>query len=182
MNTDEPDIVRRVLELRRSFDESFAKLHGRAESSAIDLLVLRVGAEEYAVRLREIAGFHVKKKIAGFPSPVPELLGLLATRGTLVPVYDLSALLGYSTSRTKATILLANQAHVAFACDAFECHLQVDPGAIAPAEHGRSNVDFVREFVQANGVSRPILDLASLVSAVRARARKAQALYPDKER
>ena len=60
-----------------------------------DFLAIRVGADPYTFRLSEIAGLHVGVKIVPVPSPAVQLLGMVAIRGMLAPIYDLAALLHY---------------------------------------------------------------------------------------
>jgi chemotaxis signal transduction protein len=179
MTLPEHALLQRVAELRRSFDESFAKSHVLAASASVDLLVLRVERQLYAVRLSQIAGFQVAKKIVALPSPISELRGLIALRGTLIPVYDLGALLGHPSSRTPATLVLAKQAPIAFALDAFDHHLRVERESIA---RSASAVDFVREVVRTDEIARPILDLDAVVSAVKARTVKEHGFLQNKER
>jgi chemotaxis signal transduction protein len=174
MTTDATRIQQRTAELRRAFDESFAREHGVERAATIDLLMLRVDAEVYGVLLSEVAGLHGGKKITGYPSPIPELLGLMALRGTLVPVYDLGALIGGSAKRSPSSVIVARQAPLALAFDALEQHQRVDPQAIAAGKRDGKSGEFIRELVTTSDGVRPILDLASLVSAVQARVRGVQ--------
>jgi chemotaxis signal transduction protein len=174
MTTGAIGIQVRAAELRRAFDESFAGERGVERAAPIDLLMLRVDAQIYGVLLSEIAGLHIGKKITGFPGPIPELLGLVALRGTLVPVYDLSALLGGAPRPTPSSTIVAKQAPLALAFDGLERHLRVDRAAISAAERSGTNGDFIHELVRTEQGVRPILDLGALVSAVKARVQGAQ--------
>jgi chemotaxis signal transduction protein len=181
MTLDDTSISRRMSDLRRAFDESFARAHAVEQSTTVDLVMLRVDGEIYGVYLGEITGFQTGKKITGLPSPIPELLGLLALRGAFVPVYDLGALLGSSAKRKPASTIVAKEALVAFAFDGFERHLRVERQSLARAESSAGKAEFVRELVRTHDGMRPILDLSALVSAVRAKAEIARGLQQDKE-
>jgi chemotaxis signal transduction protein len=174
MTTGAIGIQVRAAELRRAFDESFARERGVERAGAIDLLMLRVDTQVYGVLLSEIAGLYNGKKITGFPSPIEELLGLVALRGTLVPVYDLGALLGGAPKRTPSSTIVAKQAPLALAFDGLERHLRVDRAAISAAERNGTNGGFIHELVRTEEGVRPILDLGALVSAVKARVQGAQ--------
>ncbi len=84
-------------ELRRAFDASFA-LPARGRVADVErLLRLHLGADGYAFRLTDIGGLSAARKVVPIASAIPEVLGLAGVRGNLVPVYSLSALLGYGT-------------------------------------------------------------------------------------
>src|SRR5579864_6585948 len=79
--------------LRSAFDESFARPYaGREDPEPV--IQLRVGSEVFAIRTRDIAGLVKSRKIVHSPSRIPELLGVAALWGSLIPVYDVAALLG----------------------------------------------------------------------------------------
>src|SRR6185295_4421011 len=87
--------LEKLEELKRSFDRSFAEAPRQQVAQVEDLLCVRIAGDRYAVRLSETSGIYVDRKIVGLPSPLPDLLGMAGFRGSVIPVFDLGALLGY---------------------------------------------------------------------------------------
>ncbi|MGA2992403.1 MAG: chemotaxis protein CheW, partial [Candidatus Korobacteraceae bacterium] len=100
------------------------------------------------------------------PSRVPELLGITGVRGTVVPVFSLAALLGFSSNATEPRWLMfcgAKQAPVAFAFDELEGHFEV-PGTdvyVREAERG-----YVNETARDGSRLRAVIGIARLVHQV----------------
>jgi chemotaxis signal transduction protein len=156
--------------LRREFDEAFARVAGRQDAPVEDLLAIRVSGDPYALRLAECAGLFVDRKVTPLPTAVPELLGLAGFRATLVPVYDLRALLGYPRGEAPRWMVSASGgAVVALAFDAFEFHLRVESASLvsddAPAQRHAPRL------AHLPGGARPLLSVPSLLEAIEARAR-----------
>ena len=80
--------------LRSAFDRSFAEPAHFDTTPMADLLAFHAGSQAYALHLSEIAGLFADKKITRLPGRTAALLGIAGFRGAIVPVYDLSALLG----------------------------------------------------------------------------------------
>lgn len=81
--------------LRRSFDEAFAVPPRLREEGLEHLLLIRVAGEALALKTLHVTGLVRIGRILPIPSRIPELLGITGIRGTLVPVFDLAALLGF---------------------------------------------------------------------------------------
>jgi chemotaxis signal transduction protein len=158
-------ISERAGELRREFDRNFASPQLKHEINKIDFLVIRFGATNFAIRLAEIAGLFVDKKITPVPGAAAALLGIAGFRGAIVPVYDLQALLGKSTAQAARWLFVASAAPVAFSFGAFEGQLRVSPNAITPQEASEKHA-FTHDFVHANGVLRPIIQLSSVLETI----------------
>jgi chemotaxis signal transduction protein len=94
------DIERRLAELRRAFDDSFAQPPPPAPGPGdwVEFLLIQAGEQPYALRIGELSGLESDRKIVPLPaapgSTAPWLLGLCAVRGQLAPVFDLAAILG----------------------------------------------------------------------------------------
>lgn len=163
----------RAAELRRAFDRSFAEPPARWSAVLDDLLAIGIGAEPFAVRLRDVSGLFADKTITALPSRVAELVGVAAFRGAVVPVYDLRPLLGYPVTEASRWLLVvaatAASSSVALAFDRFEGHLRVAPDMIA-AEAPREHSGHVREVVRYAGMARPIVDVPSIIDAIARRA------------
>lgn len=157
--------------LRRHFDEAFAAPASSITTPLEDLLAIRVGSNPYALRLSEIAGLYAGIKIVPVPSPVAQLLGIVGIRGTMVPIYDLAALLRYTPEANSRWFVLARAPQpVGFAFETFESHLQVPQasfagGNVENADTGGA-VQHMRGTVRAAGALRPIIHLASMLEMI----------------
>ena len=97
----------RAAELRSAFDGGFAEPIVLDATVKADLLAIRVGAEACALRLNEISGLLVDKKITRVPGGAPALLGIAGFRGAIMPVFNLQSLLGRSTAATPRWLVIA---------------------------------------------------------------------------
>jgi len=168
-------------ELRRAFDHAFAAAASSTSSSAtLDYLAVAVAGDAYAVRTTDVSGLFADRAVVPLPSSPPELLGMAGFRGVLTPVYDLAALLGYPPAGTgpnggpRWLIGAAGPVPLALAFDRLDGYLRVSPEAVsavgaAATEQPAPRVQHVRGIVRAEGVVRPIVDLPSLVAALRQR-------------
>lgn len=149
-------------ELRRTFDAAFAVEAGGTAPRTIDLLAVRVAGASYAVRVSEISALVADKPVTPLPTPVAELLGLANAGGTVVPVYDLGALLGHQpTAGAPRWMVVARGATpVGLAFDQLDGHLRVT---------GTPDV------VTTGGQLRPIVSVPALLSRIAARAEGAAA-------
>ncbi len=162
-------------DLRAAFDSAFAAPYAAQHRATTDYVAIRLGGHVHAVALNEIAGLYSRIAIVPCPSPLPELLGLAGFRGALVPVYDLAALLGHPPVAGRWLALLADRS-VALAFDEFEEHFRVDTAdlAVTPS-NGRHHIHTI---ARSGEHAWPVIDLASLVGALRQRAARA---IPKKE-
>ena len=158
-------------ELARAFDADFARAAAVRTADSEDLLAIRVGGDPYALVRGELAGLFADKAVTPLPGAAPGLLGISGFRGAVVPVYDLrSAIGGIPPAEPPRWLVTAAAAPVALAFDRFEAFLRVPRDAIA--SHAGTAAGHVRRAMRHAGELRPILDLASIVEAIRARARR----------
>jgi len=159
------DAVSRATVLRREFDRSFIEPAHVDVADKEDLLAIRLAAQDFAIRLSEIVGLFADKKITPIPSLNAGLLGVAGFRGAIVPVYDLQSLLGLGSSRMSRWLVVAAGLPVAFTFEAFEGWLRVLPHAMTP---NKSHVKhtFTRDFVRAENVLRPVIQLSSVLDAL----------------
>ena len=154
--------------LRRRFDESFAVAASPRSERLEEFLAIRVASDPYVLRVSEIAGLHADLRIVAVPSPDSQLLGIVALRGTMAPVYDLAALLAYPPSARPRWIVLARAAQlVGFAFDTFESHVQAPDAAIA-ARDAQAAAHWGGT-LRAAEVLRPIVRLTSLLDLIKER-------------
>jgi chemotaxis signal transduction protein len=162
-----PIMSDRALELRREFDRSFAEPAQTSVAETADFIAVRLGENTYALRMAEIGGLYADLAITPCPSPLPELLGLAGLRSALTPVYDLAALLGHSASAGR-WLVLAKGGQAAFAFDAFEDHFRVGLEAVA-LQQEMDTQRYVTAAVRHREQALPVIDLPSLVAAIRRR-------------
>ena len=173
MDEEADPITQRAEDLRRSFDGSFANAHRGEADPHEDFVTIRVAANVYAIRLTEISGLFDGKTVTPVPGSVPGLLGVASFRGTIVPVFDLRALLGYPGSELPRWLALVPGASpVSLAFDQFEGYLRVSRSA-APIDYlPGPQREIVREVVSVAGTLRPVLHLPSILDEIGKRARR----------
>jgi chemotaxis signal transduction protein len=159
-----PQMAQRAAELRREFDRSFAESFV-GKSASHDLLAIRLDEQHFALRLSDIGGLFIDKKITPVPGAGGFLLGIAGFRGVIAPVYDLQRLLGCPAVRNPRWLVMAAAASVGFAFAAFDGQLRVPASAMTPRqqEHAQSLTSSV---VQHEGVLRPIIELSRALKAI----------------
>jgi chemotaxis signal transduction protein len=164
------DSVRtRLEELQRAFDLGFSEPAREREAEPEDLLAIEVAGHPYALRIRELLGLFVERRITPLPAAPAELLGLAAMRGELVAVYDLASLLGYARGDDARFLVLARGQSVAFAFSKLEGHARVATADIAIGEQARE--PWLRDVVREAGQTRPIIELSGISAAIERRMR-----------
>jgi chemotaxis signal transduction protein len=160
------DLDDRAAEFRHAFDRTFAEPILEAREDAEALLGVRVAEARYAVRLVELAGIFMARRIVPVPSAAPALLGLVGFRGTVIPVYGLHQLLGHPSPREPPRwIVLVREECVGFAVDQLDDHLSVVPSEIT-AVHGEAPRGHVREIVRVSATTRSVVSIHSVVAAI----------------
>jgi purine-binding chemotaxis protein CheW len=164
-----------VTRLRLAFDGSFA-VPPRAREERASVIQIRIGADVFVIRTVDIAGLMKIDKVVPLPSRIPELLGLTARRGSLIPVFDLAALLGIASGVCGPSwlVLVPCETPIGLAFDGFE-------GRQTPEwlSEQQNTGQYVRQLVRTETAVRPLLDIPGLVEAIRA---KAGLTEPAKER
>jgi purine-binding chemotaxis protein CheW len=158
----------RADELREVFDDAFARPAGAGAAAGEELLAIRIAGEPYALHRAELAGLYADKVITPLPGDVRGLRGIAGFRGALVPVYDLATLLGAKPAASARWLVVAAAEPVALAFDAFDAFVRVEADAIAPAA---GTADHIRHAARTPSGLRPIVDLATILDVIRARAR-----------
>ena len=161
-------------QLREQFDRSFALPPSLPAAGSVNLLTIRIGAEPYAIRLADIRGLHADRRILEVPGPMPELLGVTNFRGQIVPVYQLTTLLGKAAAGApRWMVLVQGSAPLAFAFEAFESHICASAEQlIAAADAGGRGQQC--EAVRTAGGVVPVLAIAALAAEVEARTIRVQ--------
>jgi purine-binding chemotaxis protein CheW len=166
-------VVATAAALRSSFDESFAAAAASKLERLESLLAIRVGGDPYALRLSQISGLYADRRIVAVPSPVLELLGIVGLRGTMLPVYDLAALLRYPPATSPRWMVLAggSQQPIGFAFEGFDAHVQVAEASLVSDEDRAASAVTTRQHVRGNvraaGALRLVIQIASVVETIR---------------
>lgn len=165
------DLERSVVALRQAFDRSFSEAPATGDGAKERLLAIRIDGHRYALRLDEIAGLASRRKIVPIPSAMPQLLGLSGNRGTILPVYDLAALMGHEGRRTETRwLVFAHGRHedVGLSCFSLEGYLELPRSEIRPRESPSSAPArrHVHHTVRSSDGPRSVIDLSSLVAAL----------------
>jgi purine-binding chemotaxis protein CheW len=158
-----------LLELRRAFDQSFSAPPIERAEETEELLAISLGDHPYALRLREVHGLYVDRRVTALPVAPPELLGLAAVRGELRAVYDLASLLGYARAEPPHYLVLSAADGVAYAFGTLAGQLRVARSSIASSERARE--PWLRELVHEVERTRPIIDLAAVSELLERRIR-----------
>lgn len=178
MNADWVRTLESLAGLRQAFDRSFAEAPTQRVAALHDLLDIRLGGTPYALRVSEIAGLFADVKITPVPTPVPELLGIAAFRGSILAVYDLHALIEGRVDARPRWVAIGARGPIGLAFDRFEGLLRVDEGAMVPQSAREDAVRYVREVIRTDGVVRPIISIRSVMESVTSRIRSGA---PEKE-
>jgi chemotaxis signal transduction protein len=167
-------VAAKAAELRNAFDRARAVPSATAAVERIEnLLAIRVSGDAFAIRLSEISGLATDRKIVAFPSPIPELLGLAAVRGRLIPVYSLAALLGYSanTGQGRWLALCGTEEPVGLAINDLEGYLRVPFTRVYTAEQNDDVSAHVKHVVRAADMVRDIVSIPLLIEVIQRRCR-----------
>jgi chemotaxis signal transduction protein len=163
--------ARNATELAREFDRSFVEAARVRGDDDERLLAIGVGGDAYAVRLRDVSGLAVDRKIVPLPGPTPGLLGIVGLRSGLAPVYSLAALLGYgSLGETPRWLLLVGPGPLfGLAFQEFVGHRQVSPAALSSAEGVRVGAGAhlaVPESVRIDDLWRGLISITALTDLI----------------
>ena len=159
-------LAKQAAKLRAAFDAAYAAPPRRDAAAGQDLLTIRVGSEPYAIRVSDIAGLFVDRKITPVPANDASLLGIAGFRGMIVPVHSLPVLLGLPATHAPRWLVIAAATSVALAFDAFEGHLRVRSDSIVPQQSSARGCSFAPEFMHHAGIVRPVLHLVSVIASL----------------
>jgi chemotaxis signal transduction protein len=156
------DPSRSVSTLRNAFDAAFARAPAEAEPPSLDLLRIGVASRSLCLNMSEISAVHREFSIVAVPSPSPALRGLAALRGRVVPVYDLSVLLGLGPAAAASWLVeLKTPKPCALSFEALEAQLRVPESDLAPAA-ARTPSQFFGGSVTTGAIALPLLDPSAI--------------------
>jgi hypothetical protein len=153
-------LQQRAAELRRAFDDAFARPAGIETPPLEGFLAIRLRGHAHALRLREVGRLMRLPALVRYPATAAGWLGLAGIAGAAVPVYDLGALAGYPADGTPSWLALCAAAPVALAFDAYD-------GQFGHA--GDAEVPLVA------GEARPALALSGILGSIQSAAHRGAA-------
>jgi chemotaxis signal transduction protein len=157
----------RALELRRAFDASFAAAPAPQGASPESLLVVRIGEGTYGVRLAEIRGLMLDRRVTGVPTASPALLGVAGVQAAVVPVYSLPVLFGCPPVPALRWMLLAGQREpIGFAFERFEAQLRARADELAAPAEDQGGRTWLRGVVRSGEKVIPLIDIPRLVDSI----------------
>lgn len=157
--------------LRRAFDDSFAAPAGRSSEELEDLLRIRVAGDPYAIRVRDLTGIVARHKVVPVPGGTPDLLGTAGLRGTIVPVFALSLLLGYSpaTDPPAWMVLCGSADPIALAFPELEGYARIPRSSIHLDDRHHPRRQHVKEVARLDAEFRAVISIPLIVAAIRNR-------------
>jgi chemotaxis signal transduction protein len=173
MSGTSPRSMGRAAQMRHAFDCGFAAAAVIDRPATEDLLAIRVAGKGYALRLSEIAGLFADRRITPVPGRTVALLGIAGFRGNIIPVYDLSLLLGHPRAEAPRWLVTALSGPFSLAFEVFECHLRTSPGAILPRDGNDAARYWVPAFIDAQDQVRGVVHLPSILNAISNNAHEA---------
>lgn len=111
-------------DLHTEFDRGFAEPPA-VEVETVAVLSVRTGTSPLALRRAQLASVHVGLALVTLPARARGLLGVIAVRGTVVPVWDLGVLAGRSPATRPRWFAIAAAEPVALAFDDLVAHVHV---------------------------------------------------------
>ena len=188
MKTSNPLRTEAGLEAMRSaFDRAFAAPVSQVERTE-SVIQLRAGGEPLAVPVSETQGIVRCPPIVPLPSRIPELSGVVAIRGEVVPVFDLAALLGLSSGAIRPSwlILAACDGLVGLAFEIFEGQqspewLSGEPAGTLPVGGPQTGYGAraAAPLVRSGGLIRQLVNVPALVESIRTRGQLPQRKEPE---
>jgi purine-binding chemotaxis protein CheW len=166
MNRDHADLGDRAQELRDAFDRTFAEPVRPHADPAEDLFGVVLADARYAVRLADASGLFIDKRIVRAPARAANFLGIAGFRGAIMPVFDLSAMMGHPRATAARWLFVAAGTSIALAFDAFDGHLRVPRTAFAPIDGKAGHGRFVRTIVRLGGEARAVIDTAAVIGTL----------------
>lgn len=177
MSTPDPGMT--AAELRATFDESFTRAVDLVTEPHDELLAIRAGHAEVALRIRETAGIIRCPTLTAMPSRNRALAGLAGVRGTLVAVYSLAELVGDEpgSSRQGWIVLCAGDRSAGLLFDDVVGYERVPASAIHRADEPALG-ERAGAIVRIGGLPRPLIGIPGLLESIHRTARTSA----DKER
>jgi chemotaxis signal transduction protein len=164
--------IGKAAELRNAFDRARAiPFSSQAVERMESLIGVRICGDSYAIRVSEISGLANARKIVELPSAIPELLGVAGVRGVLVPVYSLSALLGYNAEAVQGRwlVLCGTEEPIGLAFNDFEGYVTVPSAQVYAAAQNDVARTHAKHVVRTAQMVRAVVSIPLIRELIQAR-------------
>lgn len=167
------DLEKRVAELRAEFDRAFADSVAETQPEFLDVILLTVAGDRYALRFADVTGVHAGRAVSPVPTSSRVFSGLMGLRGVIVPTYDLAGLLGYpAAERPRWVISLRHATSVGVAFDRLDAHRRVALSDVKNQGGAADDSRPTRGGIIDAGATIPLIHLPSLLEIIeRARSK-----------
>jgi len=132
MTASELEISRRAQDMRAEFDASFAERPRPVVHEEEDVLLLRAGAQELAIRLSEVAAMTTRPAITAVPTLHPAMIGIVSDRGQVAAAWDLGRLLELPAQPPRWLVVPAAERGVAITFGHFAGFRRVESAHLGP--------------------------------------------------
>jgi purine-binding chemotaxis protein CheW len=146
--------------------------HDAGETAAheIELLSFRLGAEAYAVLVKDVQEVLKVRDLTLVPNAPSYILGVTSLRGTMLPVIDLckrfGLLPGARDEKSRIIVVSLNDENVGLIVDRVTGVLRIMPEAIKPTpENIEQGAEFLRGIARKDDILYIVLDLEKAVGA-----------------
>jgi chemotaxis signal transduction protein len=157
----------RLAELRTAFDRTFQLPYQGKSKDVEPMIAFRIAGTPLAVGVQHITGIMKRTVILPVPSIVPELLGVAAVRGVLVPVFNLAAMLELPPSSEPQWFMQMNrETPVALAFDDLEGRVEVERSHVY-ADETSSRRKHIHQLAAVGSVVRAVIDASGLMESIR---------------
>ena len=161
-------------QLRESFDSTFALPPSLASQQIEDLLMIRIAGDSYAIRLIDITEIVKGRIIVSLPAVTTDLLGLAGIHASIVPVFSLSTILGYSPDPVSPRwmVLCGYEDPIALAFTDFEGYLRLPISALYTDENfrdKREHVKYVNQVANTPDGVRAVISISLIMATIRNR-------------
>jgi purine-binding chemotaxis protein CheW len=165
--SEQDAVEARVAALRRAFDDSFAALPSAAPEGSEDLLLIRIAALPFAMRLRDIRAIVARPAVVPVPSRAPALLGLAGLHGDIVPVFSLCSILGLgSDTGARWVVVCGAEERVGLGFSEFERYVRLPSSAVHSDASASTTKAYVRELAATGDGFRPVVHIDSVLAAI----------------
>jgi chemotaxis signal transduction protein len=162
-------VTSRASGLRRAFDDAFARPVAPPAEAGIEHLIVVAGTQTCAIRVGELAGLDVNRRITPVPRENHGLLGLSAVRGTLVPVFDLGVVLSTASPGTshRWIALYRDTELVGLAFDEWLETRRIAAGDVHPSAFPGEHAALSPHAIQIDERIVHVVDIPAVVSTIR---------------